>query len=211
MSLPHHVSSICSGENLIVFVKCLTIASMGIGAGAGVAMNGTFMPTLAKLSTASAASLWAEMAFPAMGKMNALVVFSSIESTCDCVPEPLRSLADKSTSGSFYIVTQVSAFVTGSLGGSVVYYKTKNKYYLYGGLIMAAILPYTMVMFLPINKELFAFAKSGLADVDGSIAHKMMIWNRNQYGRTALNLIALFTTLYGTIKEGGGKKGSKSK
>lgn len=100
---------------------------------------------------------------------------------------------------------------TGFLGGVGVYYKTKNKYFLYGGLIMLSILPYTMVMFLPINKDLFAFAKSGLGDLDGSIARKMVIWNRNQYGRTALNVAALLTTLYGALTEGKGDNNSKSK
>jgi len=66
MSLSQQVSSFFNGENLLLVFKCVTIASMGIGAGAGVAMSGTTMPTLAKLSTASAVSLWCQMAHPAM-------------------------------------------------------------------------------------------------------------------------------------------------
>ncbi|KAG0048975.1 hypothetical protein BGZ83_006160 [Gryganskiella cystojenkinii] len=176
MSMPTHVSSIFNGENLLLLVKTLTVASMGIGTGAGVAMNVTIMPTLAKFSTTSAAHFFKEMAQPAM-------------------------------------LTQVTALVTGLLGGSAVYYKTKNKYFLYGGLIMLSILPYTVVMFLPLNFAIFDFAKSGLSDVDGSIAKTLITWNRRQYGRTALNATAFLTTLYGILTEGssGSNKGTKHK
>ncbi|KAG0048974.1 hypothetical protein BGZ83_006159 [Gryganskiella cystojenkinii] len=98
-------------------------------------------------------------------------------------------------------IIQVSAFVFGFLGGMALYYETKNKYYLYGGLIMASIFPYTLAMFVPINQELFMFVKSGLEDVDGSIAEKMWIWNRNQIGRTALNTAGFLTTLFGALTE----------
>jgi len=89
----------------------------------------------------------------------------------------------------------------GFLGGMILYYKTKNKYYLYGGLIMASIFPYTMALFVPINKHIFAFVKSGLEDVDGSMAEKMWIWNRNQYGRTVLNAAGFLTTLFGAVTD----------
>ncbi|GJJ72938.1 hypothetical protein EMPS_05296 [Entomortierella parvispora] len=172
MPLSQQVCTFFNGDNLLLISKCITIASMGIGAGAGVAMNGTIMPTLTKLSGASAVSFWSQMAHPAK-------------------------------------MTQLSSLITAFLGGVGVYYKTKNKYFLYGSLLMLSIIPYTVVMFLPINRELFAFAKSGLADVDGSFARKIVTWNRNQYGRTALNFAALFTTLYGALKEGEGDNKEK--
>ncbi|GJJ72939.1 hypothetical protein EMPS_05297 [Entomortierella parvispora] len=96
---------------------------------------------------------------------------------------------------------QVSAYVLGFLGGMLLYNKTKNKYYLYGGLIMASIFPYTMAMFVPINKDIFAFVEAGLEDVDGSMAEKMWIWNRNQCGRTVLNAAGFLTTLFGAVTD----------
>ncbi|KAF9938423.1 hypothetical protein BGZ67_000194 [Mortierella alpina] len=97
--------------------------------------------------------------------------------------------------------TQVSAIAISVIGGSIVYYKTKNRFFLYSSLIMASILPYTSVMFLPINSRLFEMNKTG---DDGTIATKMEQWNRNQYGRVLLNVAAMVISLYGVL-QGKGK------
>ncbi|KAG0368352.1 hypothetical protein BGX24_002872 [Mortierella sp. AD032] len=92
---------------------------------------------------------------------------------------------------------QVSAIAVSVLGGSYIYYKTKNRFFLYSSLIMAAILPYTAAFLIPINGPLFELNKSGRDD--GTIGEKMKQWNRNQYGRLALNAAALFVSLFGVL------------
>ncbi|KAF9909322.1 hypothetical protein EC991_008833 [Linnemannia zychae] len=92
---------------------------------------------------------------------------------------------------------QVSAIAVSVLGGSYIYYKTKNRFFLYSSLIMASILPYTAAFFIPINGPLFEMNKAGRDD--GTIGEKMRQWNRNQYGRVALNAAALFVSLYGVL------------
>ncbi len=72
---------------------------------------------------------------------------------------------------------------------------------MYSSLLMASILPYTSVMFLPINSRLFEMNKTG---DDGTIATKMEQWNRNQYGRVLLNVAAMVISLYGVL-QGKGK------
>ncbi|KAK3833394.1 MAG: hypothetical protein JOS17DRAFT_76438 [Linnemannia elongata] len=93
---------------------------------------------------------------------------------------------------------QVSAIAVSVLGGSYIYYKTKNRFFLYSSVIMASILPYTAAFFLPINGPLFEMNKTGRDD--GTIAKKMTQWNRNQYGRVGLNALALFVSLYGALQ-----------
>ncbi|KAF8938987.1 dolichyl-P-Man:Man(5)GlcNAc(2)-PP-dolichol alpha-1,3-mannosyltransferase [Dissophora ornata] len=95
------------------------------------------------------------------------------------------------------MTTQVSAIAISVLGGSYVYYRTKNRFYLYGSMLMLSILPYTAVMFLPINSRLFEMNRSGVDD--GTVAIKMQQWNKNQYGRVFLNVAALVVTLLGTL------------
>ncbi|KAG0284475.1 hypothetical protein BGZ96_011146 [Linnemannia gamsii] len=92
---------------------------------------------------------------------------------------------------------QVSAIAVSVLGGSYIYYMTKNRFFLYSSLIMASILPYTAAFFLPINARLFEMNKTGRDD--GTIGKKMAQWNRNQYGRVGLNALALFVSLFGVL------------
>ncbi|KAF9087098.1 hypothetical protein BGX23_008374 [Mortierella sp. AD031] len=160
MSLPYYFNAVFNGEDFMLFTKSVTIASMGIAAGAGLSYNAMIMPALAKFSPASSLAVWCETARPAMS-------------------------------------IQVSAIVVSVLGGSYIYYKTKNRFFLYGSLIMASILPYTATMFLPINASLFEINKAGRDD--GTIGTKMQQWNRNQYGRVFLNAAALFVTLFGAL------------
>lgn len=96
------------------------------------------------------------------------------------------------------IAIQVSAIAVSVLGGSYIYYKTKNRFFLYSSVIMASILPYTAAFFIPINGPLFEMNKIGRDD--GTIVKKMAQWNRNQYGRVGLNALALFVSLYGALQ-----------
>ncbi|KAF9343674.1 hypothetical protein BGX26_005377, partial [Mortierella sp. AD094] len=159
-SLLHHFNNIFNGDNLLLVTKTITIASMGIAAGAGLSYNAMIMLALQKFSATSLA-VWCQTAFPA-------------------------------------IAIQVSAIAVSVVGGSIVYYKTNNRSYLYGSMIMASILPYTAVMFLPINKSLFQMNKTGIDD--GTAISKLQQWNKNQYGRTFLNVAALLITLYGGLQ-----------
>ncbi|KAH7046383.1 hypothetical protein BKA57DRAFT_466369 [Linnemannia elongata] len=93
---------------------------------------------------------------------------------------------------------QVSAIAVSVLGGSYIYYKTKNRFFLYSSFIMASILPYTAAFLIPINGPLFELNKVGRDD--GTIVKKMAQWNRNQYGRVGLNALALFVSLFGALQ-----------
>ncbi|KAG0035991.1 hypothetical protein BGZ82_004846 [Podila clonocystis] len=164
MTSPSYIDRIFNGESVLLFVKTLTIASMGIAAGSGLSYNAMIMPALRKFSASSAVSVWAETAQGAMS-------------------------------------IQVSAIAISVLGGSYIYYKTKNRFFLYSSVLMASILPYTLAFFLPINKSLFAIRSSGKDD--GTIETKMIQWNKLQYGRTLMNVTSLFIALYGGLNGDG--------
>ncbi|KAG0207129.1 hypothetical protein BGX28_001560 [Mortierella sp. GBA30] len=159
--MSHYISTIFNGENLLLFTKTVTIASMGIAAGSALSYNAMIMPSLAKFAAKSSLAVWCETTHAAMS-------------------------------------IQVSAIAVSVIGGSIIYFKTKNRYFLYGSMIMASILPYTVAMFLPINSRLFEMNKTGIDD--GTIESKLLQWNRNQYGRTLLNVAALVVTLYGGLQ-----------
>ncbi|KAF9308480.1 hypothetical protein BG003_011045 [Podila horticola] len=164
MTSPSFIDRIFNGENILLFVKTVTIASMGIAAGSALSYNAMIMPALRKFSASSAVSVWAETAHSAM-------------------------------------FVQVSAIAISALGGSYIYYKTKNRFFLYSSLLMASIMPYTVAFFLPINKSLFAIRTSGKDD--GTIEPKMIQWNKLQYGRTLLNVTSLLIALYGGLSGNG--------
>lgn len=65
---PSFIDRIFNGENLLPFVKTVTIASMGIAAGFLLSYNAMIMPALRKFSASSAVSVWAETAHGAMCK-----------------------------------------------------------------------------------------------------------------------------------------------
>ncbi|KAF9022644.1 hypothetical protein BGZ52_000803 [Haplosporangium bisporale] len=92
-------------------------------------------------------------------------------------------------------------FAISVLGGSYIYYKTKNRFFLYSSMLMASIMPYTFAFFIPINKALFAMRASGKDD--GTIDSKMIRWNRLQYGRTLMNVTSLLLALYGGLSGDG--------
>ncbi|KAG0362868.1 hypothetical protein BG005_003750 [Podila minutissima] len=66
MMPPSFIDRIFNGENLLPFVKTVTIASMGIAAGFLLSYNAMIMPALRKFSASSAVSVWAETAHGAM-------------------------------------------------------------------------------------------------------------------------------------------------
>ncbi|KAG0350769.1 hypothetical protein BC939DRAFT_506449 [Gamsiella multidivaricata] len=161
MSLSSYFNALFNGQNILLVTKTVTIASMGIAAGAGLSYNAMIMPAVQKFSPMNALAVWCECAFPAM-------------------------------------LIQITAIATSVIGGTIVYYKTKNRSFLYGAMIMASVLPYTGVMFFPINSELFRMNKSGIDD--GTVWEKMQQWNRNQYGRVLLNVAAMVVTLFGGLQ-----------
>jgi hypothetical protein len=62
MSLPYYFNAIFNGENFILFTKSITIASMGIAAGHGLAYNTLIMPALAKFDPLNSLAVWCETA-----------------------------------------------------------------------------------------------------------------------------------------------------
>ncbi|KAF9099549.1 hypothetical protein BGX29_010211 [Mortierella sp. GBA35] len=111
----------------------------------------------------------------------------------------------------FLELSLIAASVAGSAG---LYYKTKNVSYLYGAATAAAVIPYTLIALLPINKKLLAIRQNntigGKADSmkdnksnDSDVEALLSRWSLFHFGRTILGLGALFVTLYGVVSEDG--------
>ncbi|KAF9430158.1 hypothetical protein BGZ94_008098 [Podila epigama] len=102
-----------------------------------------------------------------------------------------------SARGAMSTSEQVSAIAISVLSGSYIYYKTKNRFFLYSSVLMASIFPYTFTFFIPINRALFSMHSTGL--IDGTVHAKLDRWNTFQYGRVLMNFTSLLISLYGAL------------
>ncbi|KAF9022643.1 hypothetical protein CPC16_001232 [Podila verticillata] len=88
--------------------------------------------------------------------------------------------------------------VISSLGGAGLYYQTKNHCYLYGSLMMASLVPYTVSLLYPINHKLLDIRKSGKDDPH--VEEMLVRWDAIAFGRTLISYGAMFITLYGALR-----------
>ncbi|KAI9241159.1 hypothetical protein MVEG_05646 [Podila verticillata NRRL 6337] len=93
---------------------------------------------------------------------------------------------------------QISMIVISSLGGAGLYYQTKNHCYLYGSLMMASLVPYTVSLLYPINHKLLDIRKSGKDDPH--VEEMLVRWDAIAFGRTLISYGAMFITLYGALR-----------
>lgn len=99
--------------------------------------------------------------------------------------------------------------MTSLVSGAVVYARTENPYFLIGPLIMTSIIPYTLLLIMPVNKTLLGIlggrggaskSKRELASTD-SVEELFVKWDLLHFGRTVLSTAAMCFTLYGVFKE----------
>ncbi|KAF9430157.1 hypothetical protein BGZ94_008097 [Podila epigama] len=89
-------------------------------------------------------------------------------------------------------------YLLAKLGGAGLYYKTHNRYYLCGSVMMAAIAPYTWSLLYPINNRLLEIRKSGR---DNPKVEEMLVrWDAIAFGRVLISYTAMFVTLFGAIR-----------
>ncbi|KAG0260731.1 hypothetical protein DFQ27_003348 [Actinomortierella ambigua] len=88
------------------------------------------------------------------------------------------------------------------LGG--VYAKTGSKPFLLAAIGMLSVIPYTLVLMMPINKELLSIRKSGGASGD-HVEALLQRWESRHQVRIVVSIAALGASLYGAL--GGGHGG----
>jgi uncharacterized membrane protein len=93
---------------------------------------------------------------------------------------------------------QMSSIVVSSLGGSILYYRTRNPYYLAGAAMMASIVPYTATLLYPINNKLLDIRKHG--HDDPHVESMLTQWDTLHFGRTLMSLGALVVTVYAALR-----------
>ncbi|KAF8925976.1 hypothetical protein EDD21DRAFT_241895 [Dissophora ornata] len=93
---------------------------------------------------------------------------------------------------------QVSAIAISALGGSILYYKTHDPFYLLGGMMMAIIVPYTKLLFDPMDNRLLDIRKHGKDD--RGVEEMLMRWDTLHFGRTLLGYGATVVTLYAALR-----------
>ncbi|KAF9207598.1 hypothetical protein BGZ49_000052 [Haplosporangium sp. Z 27] len=111
-------------------------------------------------------------------------------------------------------VLQVSLEAISIIGSFGLYFKTKNPSYLYGALTMAANIPLSFFVILPVGNQLIEIRKSntinGNADSlkdnksdDNHVEYLLNRWNILHGVRTLLAYASLFVTLHGVITDRG--------
>ncbi|KAF9168269.1 hypothetical protein DFQ27_003349 [Actinomortierella ambigua] len=94
-------------------------------------------------------------------------------------------------------VSQIGMVVVGSLSSAAVYYKTKNAYFLYGSVVMASILPYTVGLLGSVSNKLVEAHEAGTA---GPHTEALLArWEKINLGRAILGLAALGLVAYGGV------------
>ncbi|KAF9361351.1 hypothetical protein BGX34_007200 [Mortierella sp. NVP85] len=93
---------------------------------------------------------------------------------------------------------QLNTVVVSSLGGSILYYRTRNPYYLAGAAMMASIVPYTLTLLHPINTKLLNIRNHGLDDP--TVESMLVQWDTLHFGRTLMSLGALAVTVYAALR-----------
>ncbi|KAG0255969.1 hypothetical protein BG011_004838 [Mortierella polycephala] len=91
---------------------------------------------------------------------------------------------------------QVGLILTSLIGGSTVYYKTENPYFLTGALLMVLNIPFTFAFIMPINKTLLNIQQSGKGEESINVLFGR--WDILHFGRTLISSIALGLTVWGS-------------
>jgi len=68
MALPPNTKAKENNGRVLTFLKCASIAVMGLGTGSSLNVNISVMPALTKVPTSTAAFLWTKMVVPSMGE-----------------------------------------------------------------------------------------------------------------------------------------------
>ncbi|KAF9104419.1 hypothetical protein BGX27_010109 [Mortierella sp. AM989] len=93
---------------------------------------------------------------------------------------------------------QMLNILVGTIGASILYFKTKDPYYLTGALLMASIVPYNKATVYPINKKLLDIRKHGKEDP--KVEEMMARWDALHFGRTLISYAAMAVTLYAELR-----------
>ncbi|KAF9080543.1 hypothetical protein BGX29_001952 [Mortierella sp. GBA35] len=93
---------------------------------------------------------------------------------------------------------QISTIALSALGGTFLFYKTANPYYLYSAALMASIAPYTYTLLYPINNKLLEIRKHG--GNDRPVEEMLVRWDAIHFGRTLISYGAFVLTLYGALR-----------
>lgn len=93
---------------------------------------------------------------------------------------------------------QIITIVLSAIGGSTLYYKTRNPYYLAGAAMMTLIVPYTATLLQPINTKLLDIRKFGRDDPQ--VESMLIRWDALHFGRTILGFGAMTVTLYAALR-----------
>ncbi|KAF9969808.1 hypothetical protein BGZ73_007670 [Actinomortierella ambigua] len=94
-----------------------------------------------------------------------------------------------------------AAVSSACLGG--VYFKTKSLPFLWASLGMASVIPYTLGLMMPINKELLSIRKSGVVQSD-HVEALLQRWESRHQVRIVVSIAALGASLFGGL---GGSRG----
>ncbi|KAG0358285.1 hypothetical protein BC939DRAFT_462607 [Gamsiella multidivaricata] len=92
----------------------------------------------------------------------------------------------------------ITNIVISAIGGSTLYYHTRNPYYLAGAAMMALIAPYTTTLLYPINNKLLDVRKHGRDDLE--VEEMLIQWDAIHFGRTLLSYGAMVVTLYAALR-----------
>ncbi|KAG0313939.1 hypothetical protein BGZ99_008470 [Dissophora globulifera] len=97
-----------------------------------------------------------------------------------------------------YKVLQVVTVAISTLGASVLFYKSRNPYFLAGAALTAAIASYTSLLLYPINHQLLNIRNHGREDP--AVEEMPVRWSTIQSGRMLLSCSAMVTILYGALQ-----------
>ena len=87
-------------------------------------------------------------------------------------------------------VMQASLAAVGSITAMAAWWMGSSSWWLVGGTFLFAVIPFTLIIILPINKKLL----SPDLDKDSDLAHSLLTsWNRLHAVRSFLSFIALLT------------------
>ncbi|ORZ09332.1 hypothetical protein BCR41DRAFT_388303 [Lobosporangium transversale] len=92
---------------------------------------------------------------------------------------------------------QFTSIMTSVIGGSILFYQTRNPYYLAGAAMMGSILFYTNVLLHPIHAHLLDIRKHSREEP--SVEEMLIQWDAIHFGRTLLSYGAMVVTLYAAL------------
>ncbi|KAF9435120.1 hypothetical protein BGZ76_006870 [Entomortierella beljakovae] len=94
---------------------------------------------------------------------------------------------------------QIANIAVSVMGASILYFRTKDTYYLLGALLMASMLPYNKTLVYPINKKLLDIRKHG--GNDSKVEEILAKWDSLHFVRTLLSFGATVSTLYAGLRK----------